>query len=390
MSDFTEHPLQKLLNRENIFSQVQNLKRLIKARPSAQITRLDEVARATGTLAIQGSLSVVNPDDGGEDIRIDDYGIFIRNQEGFIGFLSLTGTAIDDVGMYIDLNDNLTLKNSVGGKSILLDLYDVSHNVRSYIFNYDSFSTPGNIEIGGNLEITGAAGSDMYYITQPFHEGWYPTSDTCTQTGSYTFTMPGDRTAEYAKAVKFACSNSTNKYGVIASSAYVTTDDTTTVTLITNTSYLLTTDAITVPQTSRFEHPIGFPDEFAFTPSGLVTIGTGTQEAYWKTNGNKIYIHGGVLYSTDTAFAASDLTLPVAIHSSYDITAALTPLGVANYLDFGVAAYLGNIKRQTSTTARFQAIGAAGTYANAVAITSTIPITWGAQDELSWFIEYLF
>jgi hypothetical protein len=148
---------------------------------------------------------------------------------------------------------------------------------------------------------------------------------------------------------------------------------------------------ITDTYLSYTESPEGFPDEFAFTPSGLVTIQNGTQEGYWKTNGNKIYLHGGVLYgSTPTTFSSSDLTLPVAIGASYDISAAQSPLGIATYLDAGTASYLGNIRRQTSTTARFQAIGAGGTWGTTSAITSTVPFTWGNTDELAFFIEYLF
>ncbi len=71
---------------------------------------------------------------GGGDGWLDQYGLFFKNQEGFLGFLSLTGSAIDDVGLLINNGDHLVIQNLVGGKSIILTVDDVSHNAKNFTF----------------------------------------------------------------------------------------------------------------------------------------------------------------------------------------------------------------------------------------------------------------
>jgi hypothetical protein len=304
---------------------------------------------------------------GGGDVTIDQYGVNFANQEGDLTFTDMAGSR-DTIVIYSDGNDYLVLKNAVGGAGIGFDIDDASHNVIQY-----SFTTDGILIDGVNI-----------------NTGWIPVYATWTRTGNHVFTVSGDFTIEYRKGAKVRYKDGGSyEYGVIASSSH--SGGTTTVTLITTTDYAMAATTITDTYLSYTESPEGFPDEFAFTPSGLVTIQNGTQEGYWKTNGNKIYLHGGVLYgSTPTTFSSSDLTLPVAIGASYDISAAQSPLGIATYLDAGTASYLGNIRRQTSTTARFQAVVTSATHGTTTAITSTVPFTWGNTDELAFFIEYLF
>lgn len=370
-----------------------------------------------GTMTTQVSLSTAlgTMTAGGGDVTIDNGGILFKNQEANLSFED-TSNDVDNIQIYSDGLDFLVLKNAVGGKGIGFDIDDASHSVAQYSFTADGITIGGvstdtvlSITAGtptvfndGGLDIDerheGATNTRLLHLdggenqaTSFAWNGWQSMEyQTWTRTGDHVFTVSGDVTAVYRKAALVRYKDGgAYEYGVIASSSH--SGGTTTVTLITNTSYTMAAATITDNYLCYGVNPEGFPDEFAFTPSGLVTIQNGTQEAYWKTAGNKIYIHGGILYgSTPTTFSSSDLTLPVAIHSSYDISAAMTPLGVANYLDAGTANYLGSVRRQTSTTARFQAIVTSATHGTTTAITSTVPFTWGSTDELSWFIEYLF
>ena len=88
------------------------------------------------------------------------------------------------------------------------------------------------------------------------------TSETWTRTSNNTFTVPGDQTAKYAKGTKIKYTQTTQKYGTVASSSY--SNPTTTVTLISNTDYVLAAATITDNYYSYITPP-GFPSKFNYS-----------------------------------------------------------------------------------------------------------------------------
>jgi hypothetical protein len=94
---------------------------------------------------------------GGGDGFADEWGLFFKNQEGFLGFQSLTTGLYDDVGMYIDGFDELVLTNKVGladtGSGIRFDLDRPDHTVAQIHFGADGIWLPdGNVDIAAGQE----------------------------------------------------------------------------------------------------------------------------------------------------------------------------------------------------------------------------------------------
>lgn len=219
--------------------------------------------------------------------------------------------------------------------------------------------------------------------------GWIPVSDDWTRTGNYTFLVAGDQSTIYRKGTKIRYKDGGSyEYGVVGSVSVATN---TTVTLISTSDFAMAAATITDKYISYVENPQGFPETFNFTPTGLVTIGNGTQTARWKAQGTRITLEGHITYGSTTTFGSSDLTLPVAVDSFYPTGGSRFPLGICIFLDAAVAVYFGNaVYLSSGPAARIQVQPAGGTYVTTSVITSTVPMTWGTGDELSFNIEYDF
>jgi hypothetical protein len=300
MTDFVNLPLDKLKNRENIVSRVERLEGKTGARPSATAVSLGEIAGQTGNLSVDGSVVVVNRTDGLADITIDDTGITVRNQEGQILF-DPTVAGSGSLVIYSAGDDYLILENSVGGKGISFMIDDAGHNVKQMDFTADGIS----LDVGQTIYVD---------VDNPLQDGWFPTTDTITRTGTHTFTVPNDRTTPFRKGAKFWYTDAlANEYGVVASSIYTATDTATTVTLIPNTDYGMSTDAIADPALSYIENPAGFPDWFNWdaAPTGFSAV-PASPVYRWTTKANTIFIgysEASAGTSNATTFAA---TAPVA------------------------------------------------------------------------------
>jgi hypothetical protein len=324
---FVNLPLDKQLNRENILDRLERLEQGGAAKPSARIIQLGQMGEKTGNMIVDGAIEVVNRTDGITDITIDDTGVIIRNQQGAIYFQDTSGNLFN-ISIGSGGDDFLQLTNYISGAGTrFYCIASGSTDTTSHYFDYDGLHVNGNIFVNAD---------------NPLSDGWFPTTDTCTQTGARTFTMPGNRTEDYRKGAKFACLNPTAKYGVIASSSYV--DPTTTVTLIANSDYLLTTDTITVPQVAYSEVPLGFPDWFNWSaaPAGFSVAPTAAYR--WKTNGNMIFLHYDE--TADGTSNATTFTATAPVASVYATGALLVTT-----VDNGV----------TLTTPGRVTIGAAGT-----------------------------
>ena len=112
-------------------------------------------------------------------------------------------------------------------------------------------------------------------LALPLENGrWELCSETWTRTGNHTFTVSGDQTAKYRKGAKLRYKDgSTYEYGTVFSSAYSAPN--TTVTLFTNTDYLMAATTITDRYISFDENPEGFPVAFNYAltltaPGGTV------------------------------------------------------------------------------------------------------------------------
>lgn len=122
-------------------------------------------------------------------------------------------------------------------------------------------------------------------------DGWQTYNGTFTRTGNHTFTVTGDQTAIFTKGTKVSYNDGSVDYGVVASSAEA--DDVTTVTLITNTSYVMADATITAPRYSYMDCPQGFPQYFSYSPTVTAATGTITTVAgtgQFTVSGKKIFV----------------------------------------------------------------------------------------------------
>lgn len=71
---FVNYPIDKLLNRENIFSRVESLEGRVNARPSARVGQLGQLGERTGNLIVDGSLAIANRATGDTIIELDATG----------------------------------------------------------------------------------------------------------------------------------------------------------------------------------------------------------------------------------------------------------------------------------------------------------------------------
>lgn len=134
MSDFVSMPMDKLTNRRNFFSRIERLERNL-TRPSATAVQLGEIAQNTGNLVVDGEIAVVNRTDGIADVRINDNGLTIRNQEGAL-FFDNTISSTDTVSIFISGDNDLSFQNTVNERSFRYDAYDPSHVQKVHALNY--------------------------------------------------------------------------------------------------------------------------------------------------------------------------------------------------------------------------------------------------------------
>jgi hypothetical protein len=160
-NDFVNLPLRKQTNRENPLSRIERLEKRTGARSSATVGQLSQLAGKTGDLVVDGSIVVVNRDDGAVDITIDDGGITVRNQEGDLSFEDTSGIT-NNIQIYSDGADDLVLKNAVGGKGIRMDIDNASHSVGGPSFTYDGIFFGDDTLVNG-FQISNAAGVETAF-----------------------------------------------------------------------------------------------------------------------------------------------------------------------------------------------------------------------------------
>lgn len=184
--------------------------------------------------------------------------------------------------------------------------------------------------------ITGSkAYPTMYPDSYTHQDGWIPVSETWTYASASTFTVVGDRTARYRTGTKLKWTQTTVKYGIVASSSYSAPN--TTVTIITNNDYTIANAAITSPHVSHIDDPDGFPDWFNWTPtlsaSGSMTwTSTSLNYAIYRCNGRTLFFQISASGTTGGT-ASTDLRATWPITPDTTNYGASTWTFAANYRD---------------------------------------------------------
>ena len=156
--------------------------------------------------------------------------------------------------------------------------------------------------------------STKAYVDLNLIAGWLLCSETWTRTGNHTFTVATDLTAKYRKGAKVRYKDGgAYDYGTVISSSYSSPN--TTVTLATNTDYVMAAATITDTYISYMEIAEGFPIVFNYAvtlTSGSGTITTGSATGSFFIRGNVCFIRQKISI-TDNGTGATDIrtTLPI-------------------------------------------------------------------------------
>lgn len=229
------------------------------------------------------------------------------------------------------------------------------------------------------------------------HHGWIDATELLgtlnlwVRTGNHTFTIThADGFSSYfRKGTKIRYKDGGSyEYGVVSSSSEGGST-VTTVNLIPNSDYTLhASNTITDRYISYVANPEDFPTSFNFDPS-WTNLSGGTRTARWKI------VEPGIIFIEMTNLSCTfaggniDFTLPVTPLVSASVTRHV--IGLVQCLDSAAGQYAGSVNNvPSSAVAHPRVFNASGTYVTLDRITSTVPITWGASDELNIQCTFLF
>ncbi len=217
-------------------------------------------------------------------------------------------------------------------------------------------------------------------------DGWISAGETWTYASASTFTVSGNVTSKYQKGDKIKLTQTTVKYFYITEISYSSPN--TTITVTGGSDYTLANASITSPYYSKIENPQGFPQWFNYTPSWTnLTVGSATVTAQFQLMGNTVFTHGSIAFAANTSISGDVRFTPPISTVAYP-GGNVTTLGNTQFFDSGTAVYSGIVSSYNGTTLQLVAIGAAGSYINLVALSSSIPFTWTTNDRINWLATY--
>lgn len=266
---------------------------------------------------------------------------------------------------------------------VVIVVYDGTNfqlqNEKISLLDEDNMASNSDTQAPTQQSVKAYVDTEIAGIPSPGSDGWVTSADTWVYASASTFTISGvDRTAIYTKGTRLRFKQGgAYKYAVVLSSSFSTN---TTVTIAINTDYTIANATITDNYYSYQISPQGYPDWFAYTPTGPTNT---TLTGRYRVNGHTCHamIKGAV---TGTPSFASMPTLPIQASASM-----LSPLVQGSYTDAGTA---------NRFTKLYAAVGASSTTAplysteatsgDMAAVSATVPITWASTDTWNLAVEY--
>lgn len=205
-------------------------------------------------------------------------------------------------------------------------------------------------------------------------DGWITPDETWTYASASTFTVAGDRTTKYTKGTRLKWTQTTVKYGVVASSSYSAPN--TTVTIAVNTDHTIANEVITANYYSYAANPQGYPGWFNYTPT-LTNLSGGTQIfAYFSIIGLDVFFEFKYALAGAGVDGSVSISVPVAMSVS---TVNDNINNVCKYISAGNS-YFGYSRPTSSTVLNLFVAKSDGTYMNIAVLSSTVPATWRNGD----------
>ncbi len=202
--------------------------------------------------------------------------------------------------------------------------------------------------------------------------GWVAVS-TWAYASATSITVPSGAASIYSVGDKIKLTQTTVKY------FYVVGVADTVLTITGGTSYTLTNAAITLPYYSKFESPVGFPQYFNYTPTGIAASNV-TLTGRFKVTGRecRCYINVAISGSLVGIFTTRP-SLPITASANHFETGTPAQSGVAGYNDSGTAVVLYGLSPRVDASGTVVTLmtTAGGT------ISATVPITWANGDSIS-------
>ena len=197
--------------------------------------------------------------------------------------------------------------------------------------------------------------------------GWVAVS-TWAYASATSITVPSGAASIYSVGDKIKLTQTTVKY------FYVVGVADTLLTITGGTSYTLTSATITSPYYSKFETPVGFPQYFNYTPTGIAASNV-TLTGRFKVTGRECRCYIKAAFAGAITFTTMP-TIPIAASASHFQTANPSTSGVGGDVNADGATVIdGAIPRVEASGTVVKVLNTAGQE-----LSATVPITWAASD----------
>jgi hypothetical protein len=215
----------------------------------------------------------------------------------------------------------------------------------------------------------------------PSPNGWLPAPGTWTASSdAITITTQAGSTDIYEVGDKLRFKQGG---GFKFNYAIAVTD--TTLTMTGSTDYEMTTDTITDNYYSHCSTPVGFPQYFNYTPTGISATNV-TMTGRFIITGRIIHVDFYAIFTGTITFTTMP-TIPVTVSSNFITTPDLRTnnSGNGSYFDSGTNWFPNGIIPHLAASATTVTLGSG---ANAIPLTESSPITWTSNDKISAHFWY--
>ena len=233
---------------------------------------------------------------------------------------------------------------------------------------------------GDMLPLVNVDGADATQRTSlGLLQNWIAVDDAWAYASATTITVPSGAAAIYSVGDKVKLTQpSGTKYFYIVGVAD------TVLTVTGGSDYTVANQGITFNMFSKTSSPVGFPQYFAYTPTGVSASGV-TLSGRFSIFGRTCKVNLLATFTGAITFTTMP-TLPVAASASHLFAQSTnSPSGVAGYSDTGTATVNGTIYPSVIASATTVALKVSATGAD---ISASSPITWANTDRLSCTFDY--
>ena len=210
----------------------------------------------------------------------------------------------------------------------------------------------------------------------PSSNGWSSANETWAYASASTITVPSGAAAKYAVGDKIKLTQTTVKY------FYIVGVSDTVLTVTGGSTYTIENAAITSPYYSHVGSPIGFPQYFTYTPTGVSATNV-TLSGRFSIANRRVFVDMLIDFTGGITFTTMP-TLPVAVSSDYLSAGVINACGVGSYFDLGTLQSPGGLfpcVKASSTTVTITGV-------TGINISATSPCTWANGDLIELHFNY--